>query len=214
VKLFDEENVSSEVIRVVDQNLDPAYAPLAEGEDAPWRSLYEKIKESDLLILGTPVTMGMCSSVAHIVLEKLNSRAFDADQMINNQFACYGKVAGVLITGTEDGAHKTAAETLYSLSRLGFTVPPNSAAYWTGPAGCGIPYGEADGERHFHTNKLLRFMARNCCFFAKLLANNTIPTDLNREAELAEQESTNRFELACDFTTSLKYRRSTTEDRF
>ena len=51
------------------------------------------------------------------------------------QFPLYGKVAGVVVTGNEDGAHDAAATTLFNLSHLGCVVPPNVDTYWVGDAG-------------------------------------------------------------------------------
>ncbi|HEX8019082.1 hypothetical protein [Mucilaginibacter sp.] len=105
------------------------------------------------------------------------------------QYMPYNKVAGCLVTGNEDGAHSCAAQVLWSLQEVGFTIPPNVNAYWVGMAGGEKDYVEAGGERYLYTNKSLRYMTGNLAFFARLLADNPITTNLNEEMKKAEAES-------------------------
>jgi multimeric flavodoxin WrbA len=95
------------------------------------------------------------------------------------EFPLYGKVAGVIVTGNEDGAHDAAGTTLFNLSHLGCTIPPNSDCYWVGDAGPGPSYIEAKGDKHLYTNKTAYYMAYNLHYFAQLLKNHPIPTNLN-----------------------------------
>ena len=39
-----------------------------------------------------------------------------------------------MVTGNEDGAHAAAETTLFNLSHLGCTIPPNADTYWVGDA--------------------------------------------------------------------------------
>ena len=94
------------------------------------------------------------------------------------QFPLYGKIAGVVVTGNEDGAHDASATTLYNLSHFGLVVPPNVDCYWVGDAGPGASYVEAGGDRHVYTNRGARLLAYNTYFFAQLMAGNPIPTNL------------------------------------
>ena len=48
------------------------------------------------------------------------------------QYAYYGRVAGCLITGNEDGAKHCAMNILYSLQHLGYVIPPPADAGWSG----------------------------------------------------------------------------------
>ena len=101
----------------------------------------------------------------------------------------YNKVAGCLVTGNEDGAHSCAAQVLWAMQEVGFTIPPNVNAYWVGLAGGEKDYVEAGGERYLYTNKSLRYMTANLAFMAKLLAENPISTNLSAETKKAEAES-------------------------
>lgn len=187
VKLFEELGVESEVVRVVDYNVKFGVSS-DEGEGDEWPLILDKIKSSDILVIGSPIWMGVRSSVAQLVVERLDGTYADSDPE-TGQFPLYGKVAGVVITGNEDGAHDVAATTLFNLTHLGCTVPPNVDSYWVGDAGPGPSYIAAGGERHLYTNKTVRYMVNNLAFFAKLLKDNPIPTNINKLYEDAMKES-------------------------
>lgn len=42
------------------------------------------------------------------------------------QYLYYGKAGGWVVTGNEDGVKACAMETLYALSHIGFTIPPQA----------------------------------------------------------------------------------------
>ena len=75
------------------------------------------------------------------------------------------------------------------MQEVGFTIPPNVNAYWVGKAGAEKDYVEAGGERYLYTNKTLRYMTANLAYFAKLLAENPIPTNLLDAEKEAKKES-------------------------
>ncbi len=210
IELFRLRGVESEVIRVIDHHIEQAYwedwESDAKAGDDDWPDILARIMSADIVIIATPITGGMCSSAAHVILEKLSL----LDELVEDrgQFAFYGRVAGVIVTGAEDGAHHVASRILFLMSRLGFTIPPNCETYWLGPAGTGPGYIQSHGERHFHTNKVLRYMVENCTFFARLLERNPIPTDLVRCAEEARAESDSEVTFKVNVhTPSLRYRR-------
>jgi multimeric flavodoxin WrbA len=175
--LFGELGVSSETIRVVDHNV--KFGVMSdEGEGDEWPSILEHIKESDILVIATPIWFGVRSSVAQMVIERLDGTYLEGDPA-TGQFPLYNKVAGVIVTGNEDGAHDAAATTLFNLGHLGCTVPPNADCYWVGDAGPGPSYIEAGGDEHLYTNKTARYLANNVTFMARLLKSNPIPTNLS-----------------------------------
>lgn len=71
-----------------------------------------------------------------MVTEKLDG-TYETSDPHAGQFPIYGKGADVLIIGNEDGVRDVAANTLFNLTHLGCTVPPNVGSYWVGPAGPG-----------------------------------------------------------------------------
>lgn len=182
-------DVEAESIRVVDYNI-PFGVSSDEGENDDWKGILEKIKTADILIIGTPIWFGVRGSVAQLVIERLDGTYNEADEE-NGQYPLYNKVAGAIVTGNEDGAHDAAGTTLFNLSHLGCVIPPNADCYWVGEAGPGPSYINAGGDKHQYTNKTARWMAHNLVFFAKLLKENPITTNLKKLAEEAEAESKN-----------------------
>ncbi len=179
--------VESEIVRVVDYNI-PFGIYSKESEDDEWPVILEKIIASDILIIGTPIWFGVRSAVAQLVIERLDGTYMEGHPE-TGQFPLYGKVAGCIVTGNEDGAHAAAGTTLFNLTHLGCTVPPNSDCYWVGDAGPGPSYIEAGGDKHMYTNKTARYLAHNVVFMAKLLKENPIPTNLIKLTEEAIEAS-------------------------
>ncbi len=179
--------VEWEIVRVVDHQIPfGVESDLGEGDD--WPRIYDKLKAADIVILGTPIWMGVRSAVAQLVIERLDGSYSDGHPE-TGQFPLYNKVAGVVVTGNEDGAHSAAETTLFNFSHFGCTIPPNSDCYWVGDAGPGPSYLEAGGDKHMYTNKTARFMAHNLVYVAKLLRENPIPTSLKRLTEEARRAS-------------------------
>jgi multimeric flavodoxin WrbA len=172
--------ISTEVIRLVDYDVKPGNNT-NEGEGDQWPLILEKIKTCNIFIIGAPIWMGHLASTAQRVIERLDA-IFHEDGYTDEktgQYFTYNKVAGCLITGNEDGAHACAAQVLWSMQELGFTVPPNVNAYWVGLAGGGKDYVEAGGEKYYYTNYTLRWMIANLTYFAKLLKAHPIDSNLN-----------------------------------
>jgi hypothetical protein len=62
----------------------------------------------------------------------------------------YNRVAGVVVTGNEDGAHHVISEVAGALIDTGFTIPGQSWTYWNKGPGPGPSYlnaEDADGKR-------------------------------------------------------------------
>ena len=89
------------------------------------------------------IWFGHRSSVCQLIIERLDGTYEERNEQ--GQYPLYNKVAGVVVTGNEDGAHACAEATLFNLTHLGCTVPPNADTYWVGEAGPGPSYLEAGG---------------------------------------------------------------------
>ena len=102
------------------------------------------------------------------------------------QYAYYGRVAGCLITGNEDGAKHCAMNILYSLQHLGYTIPPQADSGWIGEAGPGPSYldpGSGGPENDF-TNRNTTFMTWNLMHLARMLKDaGGIPAHGNQRSE-------------------------------
>jgi multimeric flavodoxin WrbA len=186
-KLYEREGLETEVVRVVDHNVSFGISS-DEGEGDEWPRILEKIKECDILIIGSPIWFGVRSSVCQLVFERLDG-TYDEPDPATGRFPLYNKVAGVIVTGNEDGAHNVTANTLFNLTHLGCTVPPNVDSYWVGEAGPGPSYIDAGGDKHLYTNRTYRFLVHNTIYMARLLKDNPILTNLKELSEEARLES-------------------------
>lgn len=173
---FKELGVESETIRVVDHNI-PFGISSDEGKGDDWPKILKKILAAEILVIGTPIWFGVRGSVAQLVIERLDGTYNDTNAV--GQYPLYNKVAGAVVTGNEDGAHNAAGTTLFNLSHLGCTIPPNADSYWVGEAGPGPSFIEAGGAKHDYTKKTSRWMAHNLVHFARMLKATPIPPEGN-----------------------------------
>ncbi len=165
-----------ESIRVVDYNV-PFGVSSDEGKGDEWPQILDKVLAADILIMGMPIWFGVRSSVAQLVIERLDGTYNSTNDV--GQYPLYNTVGGVVVTGNEDGAHDCAATTLFNLSHLGCTIPPNADTYWVGDAGPGPSYIEAEGWNHAYTQKTSNWMAHNVVHFARMLKEHPIPAEGN-----------------------------------
>lgn len=180
--LLGELGVESETIRVVDHHVKFGISS-DEGGGDEWPVILERVRNCDILVIGMPIWFGVRSSVAQLVMERLDGTYAEGDPE-TGQYPLYGKVAGVIVTGNEDGAHDCCANTLFNLTHLGCMVPPNVDCYWVGDAGPGPSYIEAGGDAHLYTNRTARYMAHNLLWGVQALRATPIPTNLkNLDAE-------------------------------
>jgi multimeric flavodoxin WrbA len=187
---LEELGTETEIIRFVDYDVKSGTSS-DEGKGDEWPKILKKIQACDIFVIGTPIWMGHLASTAQRIIERLDD-VFYNDKLSDEktgQFFPYNKVAGCLVTGDEDGAHSCAAQVLWAMQEIGFTIPPNVNAYWVGLAGGSDNYVEAGGERYFYTNYSLRYMTANLAWFAKLLKDNPIGVNLKGLRAIAKKES-------------------------
>ncbi len=164
--------VEVEVIRAIDHAIATGvYPDMTEHgwERDEWPAIFERVLAADVLVLLTPIWLGEKSSVCTRVIERLygNSHLLNAA----GQWAYYGRAAGCLVTGNEDGAKHCAMNILYSLQHLGFMIPPQADAAWLGEVGPGPSYldpGSGGPENDF-TNRNTTFMTWNLLHTARML---------------------------------------------
>ena len=170
--LLEDHGVETDLLRVVDYDV-PFGVTSDEGDGDEWPKVLEKIKAADILLMGMSIWFGHRSSVMQMVIERLDGTYNETNDV--GQYPLYNKVAGVVVTGNEDGAHSSAETTLFNLTHLGCAIPPNADTYWVGPAGPGPSYIEADGENHPYTQKTSSWCAHNLLHLARILRDNPIP---------------------------------------
>lgn len=155
-----------------------------EADD--WPAIHRKIMDADIFVLATPIWLGVKSSVATLIIERMY--AYSGDHNSKGQYLYYGKTAGTVITGNEDGIKHCAMDILYAMQHIGYTVPPQADCGWIGEAGPGPSYGDTiegvsspAGYTNDFTNRNATFMAWNLMHMAKMLRDQGgLPAHGNR----------------------------------
>ena len=175
MEIMEKQGVQVDYFRAVDF----AIAPGMEGdmresgyEKDDWPALFDRVKQADILVIGSPIWLGEQSSICTLVIERLYALSSELND--KGQYIYYDKVGGCIVTGNEDGAKNVSKYILYALQHIGFTVPPQADAYWVGPAGPGPSYGDEspDGPIGFDndfTQQLTTFSSWNLMHMAAML---------------------------------------------
>lgn len=167
-------------LRAVDHRIAPGvYPDMTEhgAERDDWPDLWEKVREADILVLGTPIWLGEKSSVCQRVIERLYGQSGQMNE--RGQYVFYGKAGGCIVTGNEDGIKHVGMGVLYSLQHIGYTIPPQADAGWIGEAGPGPSYGDRkpDGSGYVgfdndFTRRNATFMTWNLMHMARMLKDS------------------------------------------
>jgi multimeric flavodoxin WrbA len=165
------EGVEVEQIRLVDLNVKPGVRS-DEGPGDDWPGVRERIVSSEILIVATPTWLGTLSSVAKRALERMDAMLSESDD--EGRPVAYNRVAGVVVTGNEDGAHHVINEISGALIAIGFTVPGQSWTYWNMGPGPGPSYLDTD-HGHDWSKSTGRMAATNLLSVARALAANPVP---------------------------------------
>jgi len=104
----------------------------------------------------------------------LNVDAFDEEALAGGRDELLNKVAGVVITGSEDGAQATLAGIMEVLTFMNFTLPPSCAAYWVGEVGEPPKTDRARRLKNKATPHMAKTMARNLVYYAQLLKQHPL----------------------------------------
>lgn len=167
-----QQGVKTESLRCVDFAISPGVeADMGDGDE--WPKIREKVLNSDILVIATPVWLGNPSSVTQRVLERLDaelSNTDDADRPL-----IVGKVAVVAVVGNEDGAHKVIADCFQGLNDIGYSIPAQGSTYWNGEAMQSKDYNDLD-EVPEAIASATAAAARNAAHLASLLSGRQYPS--------------------------------------
>jgi multimeric flavodoxin WrbA len=171
-RILDRLDVQHEVVRLVDHTIPPGVQPDMrehgwEVDDFP--AIYQRVVEpADIVVLASPIWLGDQSSITRLTIERLYGWSGKVNEA--GQWSYYGKVGGAFVTGNEDGGKHCVAQMLYALSHIGFTIPPQSDAYWVGEAGPGPSYlDDGRGALNNWTTRNTVFATWNMLHTARLL---------------------------------------------
>lgn len=143
-----------------------------EGADDDWPSIRERILAADILLFGTPIWMGQPSSVAKLVLERMDAFLGEADEA--GRMPSYSKVAIAAIVGNEDGAHHVSSQIFQALNDVGWTIPAVAACYWVGEAMGSVDFKDL-GHRPRKISQTAKMVAANAAHLAGLLKRAPYP---------------------------------------
>jgi multimeric flavodoxin WrbA len=166
-----EKDVEVTEIRLVDHEIKPGVeTDMGEGDE--WPSIHYAILAAEILVVATPTWIGRPSSVAQRMLERMDAMIAETDD--EERPVAYNRVAGVVVTGNEDGAHHVISEVAGALGDIGFTVPGQAWTYWNKGPGPGEDYSETD-EGHEWSATTGKAAAANLFAVATALAERPIP---------------------------------------
>lgn len=158
-------------VRPVDHSVPPGVeSEMGEGDE--WPGICAQILDSEILIFATPTWLGRPSSIAQRVLERMDAMISETDG--DGRPVAYNRVAGVVVTGNEDGAHHVISEISGALGDIGFTIPGQAWTYWNRGPGPGEDYSETE-EGHEWSHSTGRAAAANLLAVARALEGKPIP---------------------------------------
>lgn len=157
--------------RIADHNVLPGVeSDLGEGDG--WPAIHDSLLASQILIVATPTWVGRPSSFAQRVLERMDAMLSETTD--EGLPVAYNKVAGVVVTGNEDGAHHVISEISGGLADIGYTIPGQAWTYWNKGPGPGEDYLKTE-EGHEWSRTTGQTMAQNLFAVAHALGNTPIP---------------------------------------
>ncbi|WP_354566725.1 NAD(P)H-dependent oxidoreductase [Glaciihabitans sp. UYNi722] len=163
--------VPGESVRIIDQSITPG-VETDMGSGDGWPALRDRILASDILLVSTPIWMGHASSLAQVVMERLDAELSFTDAAGRPHL--YGKVAIVSVVGNEDGAHKATADLFQALNDVGFTIPAQGGTYWNGEAMQTVDYKDLDSTPD-PVASATSAMAANAAHLARALKASNYP---------------------------------------
>jgi multimeric flavodoxin WrbA len=171
LEALSDEGVETEIVRVVDHDVRPGVTS-DEGDGDQWPQIRDKVLGAEILVFATPTWLGRPSSVAERVLERMDAMLSEQDD--EGRPVAFNRVAGVVVTGNEDGAHHVISEVSGGLIDIGFTIPGQAWTYWNRGPGPGDDYLDSDeGKDWSHSTG--RAAAQNLLAVAQALAERPMP---------------------------------------
>jgi len=166
------QGVSVEMIRAADHSIAFGIQPDMREEGAKvddWPDeVWPRVRDADILVIGTPIWLGEESSICRVIIERLYAHSGQRND--KGQYLFYGKTGGCMVTGNEDGIKHCSMTVLYALQHVGYTIPPQADCGWIGEAGPGPSYGDdGAGFDNDFTKRNTTFMTWNLLHTARLL---------------------------------------------
>ncbi|MEP3435456.1 MAG: flavodoxin family protein [Hoeflea sp.] len=139
----------------------------ADRDDWP-EIFWPKVRDADILVIGTPIWLGEESSLCRVIIERLYAHSGQRND--RGQYIYYGKTGGCVVTGNEDGVKHVSMSCLYAMQHVGYTIPPQADCGWIGEVGPGKSYGDdGAGYDNDFTKRNTTFMTWNLMHLARML---------------------------------------------
>jgi multimeric flavodoxin WrbA len=159
------------MVRLVDHDIKPGVgSDMGDGDE--WPRIRDKILSSEILVVATPTWVGRPSSIAQRAIERLDAMLSETDDA--GRPVAFNRVAGVVVTGNEDGAHHVISEISGALGDIGFTIPGQAWTYWNRGPGPGPEYLDEEAGREW-SHSAGQAAAQNLLAVARALAERPIP---------------------------------------
>lgn len=173
--VYDAVGVRTDEIRTADRDIPVGLWPdmREHGYDTDeFPEIYDNlVRPAHIVIIAGPIWLGDQSSFTRKIIERLYAYSSDVNEA--GQWSYYGKVGAAVTTGNDDGGKHVNAHVLYALQHIGLVIPPQADAYWTGEAGPGPSYLDANGggEKNAWATRNTVFLAWNTLHLARMLTD-------------------------------------------
>lgn len=143
-----DEGVEIDTVRLADHVIEPGVVSEAVTDADEWPAIRERIVAAEILVVATPTWLGQPSSIAKRALERMDAFLSETKEDGETPIA-FDRVAGVVVTGNEDGAHHVIAEVAQALIDIGYTIPGQAWTYWNKGPGPGDEEWLSTDEREW-----------------------------------------------------------------
>ena len=141
--------------------------------------------DADIFVLVTPIWMGQPSSVAKMVLERLDAELSETDD--EGRQLTFGKVAAVGRRGQRGrGPPRRAPSSSRRSTTSASRLPAQAVTYWVGEAMQAVDYQDLD-ETPEKTAGTTEVLARHATHLARLLKESAYPAGELSAQALAER---------------------------
>ncbi|MEA2332215.1 MAG: hypothetical protein QOH58_2353 [Thermoleophilaceae bacterium] len=171
IEALEGHGVDTDTVRVVGHDVKPGVTS-DEGDGDEWPAIRERVLAAEILVVASPTWLGRPSSVAQRVLERMDALLSETDD--EGRPVAYNRVAGVVVTGNEDGAHHVISEIAGALIDVSYTIPGQAWTYWNRGPGPGDSYLDTDAGKDW-SHKTGRAAASNLVAAACALAERPVP---------------------------------------
>ncbi len=171
VERLKKQDVRSEIVHLVEHNIKPGTrSNMGKGDE--WPAILKRVAKADIVIFATPIWWGIQSSVIQRVIERMDE--LNEELLETGESKLSNKVAGIVITGAEDGAEHIIGNIANFCVSNGMTMPPGCAVTWLGDATRATKTSLKKKLRS-ECGAMAETAARNLAFVARLLREHPIP---------------------------------------